>query len=253
MVPSQRFPPIKFQGRVYYRSGEKSYYISQEGSVKTKLTKRYLHRDIWESKRGPIPDGYEVHHKDGNRSNNRLKNLQPVTPTEHKRIHSNTEEHRAHLRRIQPLGNAASHAWRRSPEGRLASAIRSANQPRVTKCCPHCLQLYEGVKKQRFCSQACGVMWRAKQKTKIARAVLKTCPHCGRLFNGRRSDSKYCSPKCQHDALNEREKGKRQIARSVLKKCPGCGKSINDRSAQARYCSPKCQQRVRYHNVKQFR
>lgn len=43
----------------------------------------YVHRLVWEAFRGPIPDGKEIHHKDGNRRNNSLSNLQLVTKKEH--------------------------------------------------------------------------------------------------------------------------------------------------------------------------
>ena len=41
-----------------------------------------LHRIIWETFVGEIPDGYELDHKDNNRSNNALNNLQLVTHKE---------------------------------------------------------------------------------------------------------------------------------------------------------------------------
>lgn len=45
------------------------------------------YRKIWESVYGPIPKGYEIHHKDGNRNNNDLSNLQCVSTEEHYKIH----------------------------------------------------------------------------------------------------------------------------------------------------------------------
>jgi hypothetical protein len=45
------------------------------------------YRKIWESVYGGIPDGYEIHHKDGNRSNNNIENLQCVSTEDHYKIH----------------------------------------------------------------------------------------------------------------------------------------------------------------------
>ena len=42
-------------------------------------TRTYVHRLLWEAFRGPIPSGLEINHRDGNRSNNRLDNLELVT------------------------------------------------------------------------------------------------------------------------------------------------------------------------------
>lgn len=47
----------------------------------------YIHRLVWEAFVGEIPKGYIVHHKDGNRQNNSLSNLQLVTAKEHHDIH----------------------------------------------------------------------------------------------------------------------------------------------------------------------
>jgi hypothetical protein len=41
-----------------------------------------LHRWIWETFRGEIPKGYEIHHKDHNKLNNSLDNLELVTHRE---------------------------------------------------------------------------------------------------------------------------------------------------------------------------
>jgi hypothetical protein len=47
-----------------------------------------LHRLVWMLAHGPIPDGYQVHHIDGQRWNNSLDNLELMTISEHTRIHS---------------------------------------------------------------------------------------------------------------------------------------------------------------------
>jgi hypothetical protein len=49
--------------------------------------RKSLHRYIWEEANGLIPEGYHIHHIDGNRKNNELINLQLVTPGEHNKIH----------------------------------------------------------------------------------------------------------------------------------------------------------------------
>lgn len=50
------------------------------------------YRKLWETKKGPIPKDsqgrtFEIHHKDGNRLNNNIENLQCISIEEHYKIH----------------------------------------------------------------------------------------------------------------------------------------------------------------------
>lgn len=48
----------------------------------------YEHRLIWEAAHGPLPDGWVVHHINGDRSDNRLENLEAMPAEEHGRLHA---------------------------------------------------------------------------------------------------------------------------------------------------------------------
>lgn len=45
-----------------------------------KCRSHFVHRLIWETFVGPIPEGMEINHKDENKSNNSLENLEVMTP-----------------------------------------------------------------------------------------------------------------------------------------------------------------------------
>ena len=50
--------------------------------------KKYLHILIYETFVGPIPEGYDIHHKNHNPSDNRLENLELLSRTDHAIMHN---------------------------------------------------------------------------------------------------------------------------------------------------------------------
>ena len=55
---------------------------------KNKTKSIFIHILIWECVNGKVPEGYDVHHIDGNRQNNSIHNLELIEHSEHMRIHS---------------------------------------------------------------------------------------------------------------------------------------------------------------------
>ena len=47
-----------------------------------------LHRYIWEKEKYKIPDGYDIHHIDGDKTNNSIDNLECLSKSEHTRLYS---------------------------------------------------------------------------------------------------------------------------------------------------------------------
>lgn len=78
---------IDEEGNIYNFEGHKlSYYISNSGYYRVTLfinhirTKWSVHRLMAETYIGPIPEGYVVNHKNGNRLDNRIENIEIVSP-----------------------------------------------------------------------------------------------------------------------------------------------------------------------------
>lgn len=46
------------------------------------------HRWVWQQAHGPIPEGYEIHHKNGKKRDNRLENLVLMEIGKHRSMHA---------------------------------------------------------------------------------------------------------------------------------------------------------------------
>lgn len=47
------------------------------------------HRHIWENNYGKIPKGYQIHHINGDKLDNRIENLKLMKTGEHTKLHNN--------------------------------------------------------------------------------------------------------------------------------------------------------------------
>jgi hypothetical protein len=122
---------IEFEGRTYYRDKASGYYKT----LMRHPDRRALHRAVYSSTYGNIPHGWEVHHKDNDRENNDISNLECMPMREHLRIHRET---------LRANGLANMHHLRRRQE----------------MVCEGCGKTYRGVKNKpegenRWCSREC--------------------------------------------------------------------------------------------------
>lgn len=63
------------------------YRIFSLGSRNNKK-REYEHRKVWRESYGEIPKGFHIHHKDGNKLNNSIENLELVSISEHLSNHA---------------------------------------------------------------------------------------------------------------------------------------------------------------------
>ncbi len=71
----------------YFYKGE-AYTLDRDGYLKkTSGDHKWLHMVIWEEYYGLIPENHEVHHRDENKLNNDISNLECLHYTAHGRIH----------------------------------------------------------------------------------------------------------------------------------------------------------------------
>lgn len=72
-----------------YRIGTSGYIVTNKALGNGKYESHKLHRDIWKYYTGKdIPDGYQIHHVDGDLTNNLICNLLLVDKNLHKKLHN---------------------------------------------------------------------------------------------------------------------------------------------------------------------
>ena len=74
-----------YNGYKFRKDKRTGYYLSSR-IINGK--RRRLHVYIWECENGEIPNGYSVHHKDEDKSNNEISNLELMTNSKHTRLHA---------------------------------------------------------------------------------------------------------------------------------------------------------------------
>ena len=176
----------EFQGLRYYLCGN---YFQRDGVR--------LHRVVWEDEHGQtVPDGYAVHHRDEERSNNQPGNLELLTRGGHTSLHQT-----GHQRGVPREAVEAAKEWHGSPEGRAWHRRHYANNKdamhRLQEYeCDNCGKRYEAetTGKNRFCSNGCKSQARLRSGVDD---VDRSCVECGEVFRvNRYHKKKTCGQPC---------------------------------------------------------
>lgn len=181
-------------GKKFYLDKKTGYWIS------TTCPKIRAHVWVWESCNGTIPAGYHVHHKDKNKSNNSIENLEILIPRDHVKKHL-SEEKRERSRKLMEKVRHLTKEWHASAEGRRwhsEHAIKCSFgkwEKRVYEC-QVCSKNYETSKRSttKFCSNACKSSYRRRSRVD---EVLRKCKKCGKEFGvNKYAKQKFCGRKC---------------------------------------------------------
>ena len=153
-------------GTIYsYKSNSFIGHFTKDGYVATTIyddfgnrkTIRH-HRFIWEAVNGSIPKGYDIHHKDHNRSNNSISNLELIKSSIHKHQHFNGKNNPMYGKQ-NPKASVVGKLRSKKVacynlNGSLVKIYDSTREtindgflsPNVSKCCNGILQTHRGYK-----------------------------------------------------------------------------------------------------------
>lgn len=189
---------IVIDGVRFCRDDDTGYYLN--GTINVRA-----HRYVYEKRKGPIPPGYHVHHKDEDKSNNDISNLELMLGPEHIAYHmakrmSDPERLAWSRENMRVNARPAASEWHRSPEGREwhsrhGKEVFEARTPQDFKC-EHCAKTFQTFDNGRikFCSNACRSAWR--RQSGVDNVVL-ICECCGTEYERNRyAKSKTCSKSC---------------------------------------------------------
>jgi hypothetical protein len=189
---------IEWGGRVWRRypeSKRRSHRVYYQSHAKWKGTPLYLHRELWKSVHGEIPDGHEIHHRDDNPLNNAIDNLECLPLAEHRRRHPvRMDDWRmGHLEAIR--GKAAE--WHRSEEGRewhrKHARECAGKRVAVALICTVCGSPFKSKRPDaKFCGQKCRDRGRAER---VATHECE-CGWCGGKFLSLKPAQRFCSYSC---------------------------------------------------------
>lgn len=184
---------ITYDGLNFCRDDKTGYYLNS-------TIRKRLHRYVWEKEVGTIPKGCQIHHINGDKSDNSIENLAILTASGHQRLHWREQKRKETAKENIEVARPYAIAWHKSDAGReWHSKQATGRKPkRVTKKCEVCGKQFQGTKLQMFCSNACKAKFR---RDSGADDVERICEECHRPFMTTRfKNQKYCSRECRYKA-----------------------------------------------------
>lgn len=167
----------EFNG-VKYKKNERGYYVTKS------LPRRKMHRDVWEFYKGPIPEGYVVHHKDEDKGNNEISNLQCISASLHAKLHSAFKTKNPKAQYTKPKYT------------KLVGAVY--DKENTCAICEQKFKICKYTKTQKYCSRTC-----ANKAKHDKYKIEHTCAVCRSVFLGRNwVVRKTCSAECRKKLIS---------------------------------------------------
>ena len=194
-----------FNGLKFTRDDKTGYYLNSTNRLR-------IHRAVWEYFNGPIPDGFHVHHKDGDKSNNSIENLELMKAGEHLHYHGThltNEQLKARRQNMDKKARPAASAWHGSKSGKEWHKVhyeqfKDVLHKKYPYTCSQCGSSFEAEAGAKFCSNKCKSAWRRHSGIDD---VDRECKYCGGIFHvNKYSKSETCSRSCANRLKAQRRR-----------------------------------------------
>lgn len=154
---------------------------------------------VWKNHFGEIPEKYHVHHKDENKSNNSLENLELMSQSTHASLHMQDPERRKKSSEMANKYRYLTKEWHGSEEGRAWHKAHGIlgwiKRKKFLITCKICNKESETkTYHQEFCSNACKS--KARRRSGVDN-IEKKCERCESMFScSKYSKQIYCGKTC---------------------------------------------------------
>jgi predicted nucleic acid-binding Zn ribbon protein len=190
-----------YDGCRFVRDDKTGYYLS---STKIGTRRKRLHIYVYERERGrTVPAGYQIHHVDGNKSNNDINNLACIPLHNHLSYHSRAyvEEHKEEVSQQMETIRPMTKAWHRSPAGHKwhkqhYEEVKELLHAKHDFVCVYCGKPFKSTQvNSKYCCNAHKTAYRNKLGLDNENRV---CVVCGKTFSANRfQKTKTCSRECK--------------------------------------------------------
>lgn len=225
-------PQVEIVDDTHQRFDGVTYHKDKGGHYRTTVP---IHRAHWSYYHGEVPKGYDIHHINGDKTNNDISNLLILKKSEHHSLHRHIAIAKEYTCVCDVCGKIFSSL---SPKAntRFCSAACNAQAQRkrkknytIRKCvvCGKNFSVFK-TKTTRCCSKSCAMT--LSWQTGREKITEKICPTCNKKFSPKRRKQIYCSRTC---AAKSRETLTEKI-------CPVCGRKFMPANSKVTYCSKTC-------------
>lgn len=184
---------IRYMNKFYF---DKKFYLDKKTGywISSACPKIRAHVWVWNNIHGKVPKGYHIHHKDEDKSNNQIDNLELIERSRHMSIHMQDPIKRQRAKEMADKYRHLTKAWHASPEGlawhKLHGIKGWKNRKELEITCKICNEkCLTKSYNQEFCSNKCKSQWRRDSGIDN---IEKKCVICDKTFN----INKYSKQKC---------------------------------------------------------